>query len=340
MRMIKIRTRSDVFVRPYPQGYIYCFLLALLNRILYNEAYVEENNHKEEPRMNYVLVTDSGADMPYTYYEEHELGFLSIQVTIGDQTQDDDGGKTLKYADFYRQMREGAMPTTSMINPEDYIHFFEPLLAEGKDILYIAFSSGLSGSCAAARMAVQELAARWPGRRVEVFDSLCASLGQGLLVDGARRRRDAGASMDELLAWLRENVMNHNHFVTVQDLMHLHRGGRLSRTSAIVGTLIGIKPMIYVNPEGKLVVCGRKRGRAAALEELLNYMDQYTESRTLETIAVSHSDCEEDARLVSDKVCQHYHVHNVILNYIGPVIGAHTGPGTVALFFRGKKRKE
>jgi DegV family protein with EDD domain len=288
--------------------------------------------------MAYALLTDSGADLPYRYYEENNIGFLGIRVTIDGQTVEDDAGKSLVYTDFYRMMREGLMPTTSMINPEDYVQLFTPYLEAGQDILYIAFSSGLSGSCGSAVMAARDLSARYPGRRVEVFDSLCASLGQGLLVDCVRRRRDDGASLDELLAWLRENAPRLNHFVTVSDLMHLHRGGRVSRASAMVGTLIGIKPMIYVNPEGKLIVCGRKRGRRAALEELLRYMEQYADREEFETIAVSHSDCEQDARQVADMVRRRFKVGQVIINYIGSVIGAHTGPGTVALFFLGKLR--
>ena len=288
--------------------------------------------------MDYVFLTDSGCDLPYSYYEEHKVGLLSIKVNIGGKSQPDDGGKTLKYDEFYRRIREGDMPTTSQVNPEDYIRAFEPILAEGKDILYVAFSSGLSGSCASARMAAKELLERWPGRRLEVFDSLCASLGQGLLVDYVRRMRDEGKSMDELLSWLKENAMKISHLVTVEDLMHLHRGGRVSRTSAMVGTLMGIKPMIYLNQEGKLLVCGRKRGRKAALEELLVYMEDYVDSRELDTIAVCHSDCEQDARHVAELVGQRFDVKNTIINYIGPVIGAHTGQGTVALFFLGKTR--
>ncbi|MDR3208035.1 MAG: DegV family protein [Oscillospiraceae bacterium] len=288
--------------------------------------------------MSYVLLTDSGADLPYRYYEEHSIEFLRIRVTINGQTREDDAGKSLDYADFYRMMRGGMMPTTSMINPEDYTRVFTPHLEAGRDILYIAFSSALSGSCGSARMAAQELSARYPDRRIEVFDSLCASLGQGLLVDYVRRMRDDGASLDEILTWVRDAAPRTSHFVTVSDLMHLHRGGRVSRTSAMVGTLIGIKPMIYLNPEGKLIVCGRKRGRRAALEELLRYMEQYVDSEEFDTIAVSHSDCEQDAKQVADMVCRRFKVGQVIINYIGSVIGAHTGPGTVALFFVGKLR--
>ena len=288
--------------------------------------------------MDYLLITDSGSDLPYAYYERHKLGFLSIRVTINGQTRDDDGGKTLKYDAFYKAMREGAMPTTSMINPDDYVRYFEPMLADGKDILYLGFSTGLSGSCTSAFMAAEELRQRFPDRRVEVVDTLCASLGQGLLVDYARRMRDEGKSLDEVKNWVEANKMKLNHFVMAHDLMHLHRGGRVSRTSAMVGTLIGIKPMIYVNPEGKLIVCGRKRGRKSALEALTTYMDEYASSRELDAIAVSHSDCEADARRVADMVGQRFKVGRVILNFIGPVIGAHTGPGTVALFFLGKHR--
>jgi len=288
--------------------------------------------------MRYYLITDSSADLPYAYYQEHDIGCISIQVTIGDTVENDDGGHTLDYSGFYSRMREGAMPTTSQINQDDYMRAFEPILEQGKDILYIAFSSGLSGSCASARMVARDLQARFPGRRVEVFDSLCASLGQGLLVDYVRRLRDEGKSIDELQAWLEENAPRIQHLVTVNDLRHLHRGGRVSRTSAIVGSLIGIKPMIFLNKEGKLIVCGRKRGRRAALEDLLATMDKYVVSRELDVIAVSHSDCEQDALQVADLVKRRYKIGRAIINYIGPVIGAHTGIGTVALFFLGKKR--
>ncbi len=289
--------------------------------------------------MAYVLITDSGADLPHTYFEEHSIPFLSIRYTINGQTREDSAGKSLPYKEFYRLVREGAMPTTSMINPEDYLRVFEPILAGGTDIIYIAFSSGLSGSCASAQMAANELLEKYPESRLHVFDSRCASLGQGLLVDFARRLRDEGKTFDELCDWLRENAPKLNHFVTVDDLMHLHRGGRVSRASAMVGTLIGIKPMLYVNPEGKLLVCGKKRGRRAALDMLLEYMDQYVSSMNMDTIAISHGDCEEDASYVENLVRERYKVGHVIVNYIGSVIGSHAGPGTVALFFLGKTRK-
>ncbi len=290
--------------------------------------------------MAYVLITDSGSDLPYAYYEEHDILFLSIRINLNGQTFDDDAGKTLTYKDFYRQIHDGAMPTTSMINLDSYLHVFESVLKSGRDIIYLGFSSGLSGSFGASRIAATELSERYPERRIQVFDSRCASLGLGLLVDYVRRLRDEGRSFDEVCQWVEDNAQRINHFVTVNDLMHLHRGGRVSRTSAVVGTLIGIKPMIYVNPEGKLIVCAKKRGRRAALEELLSYMEQYTDhTGALDTIAISHSDCEEDARTVERLVKSRYQVGHVIFNYIGTVIGSHTGPGTVALFFLGKTRK-
>jgi DegV family protein with EDD domain len=289
--------------------------------------------------MPYVLMTDSGSDLPCAYYGEHDVTMLSIYFSFGDKTVPDDAGQSMTYADFYRALREGAMPTTSMVTPEDYTRVFEPVLASGRDILYLAFSSGLSGSCEGALMAAEELAKKYPDRRAVVIDTLCASLGQGLLMDYVVRQARAGRSLDEVRAWVEENKMHVNHLVTVDDLMHLHRGGRVSHTSAIVGTLIGIKPMIYLNREGKLIVDAKKRGRRHALDRLVEWMAEYTDSAEFDAIAVSHSDCEADAQYVAKRVCERYRVGRVIINHIGAVIGSHTGPGTVALFFLGKIRQ-
>ncbi|MDR1157583.1 MAG: DegV family protein [Oscillospiraceae bacterium] len=289
--------------------------------------------------MSYVLMTDSGSDLPHTYYRAHDLTMLSIYFSFGDKTVPDDAGQSMTYADFYRTVREGAMPTTSMVTPEDYTRAFEPVLASGRDILYLAFSSGLSGSCQGACMAAGELAKKYPDRRTVVIDSLCASLGQGLLMDYVVCQVRAGRSLDEVRAWVEENKMRLNHLVTVDDLMHLHRGGRVSRASAMMGTLIGIKPMIYVNHEGKLIVDSKKRGRRHALDRLVEWMGEYVDDTEFDAIAISHSDCEADAQYVADQVCKRYRVGRVIINYIGAVIGSHTGPGTVALFFLGKIRQ-
>ncbi|MDR0381410.1 MAG: DegV family protein [Oscillospiraceae bacterium] len=289
--------------------------------------------------MSYVLMTDSGSDLPHAYYGENDITMLSIYFSLGDKTVPDDAGQSMAYEEFYRIMRGGAMPTTSMITPEDYTRTFEPVLASARDILYIAFSSGLSGSCQGAFMAAEELAKKYPDRRAVVIDSLCASLGQGLLMDYVVRLVREGRSLDEVHAWVEENKMQFNHLVTVDDLMHLHRGGRVSRASAMMGTLIGIKPMIYVNHEGKLIVDSKKRGRRHALDRLVEWMGEYVGGTEFDTIAVSHSDCEADAQYVADRVCERYRVGRVIINHIGAVIGSHTGPGTVALFFLGKTRQ-
>ncbi len=285
--------------------------------------------------MAFALITDSAADLPREYYEKHDVRLTHIHFSIGGETYDDGG---MSYHDFYQHLRNGAMPTTSMIAPQQYIDLFEPILDSGKDILYIAFSSGLSGSYESAVMAAQEMNSRFPYRKILVVDSLAASLGQGLLVDYAVALTEAGKSMEQVHAWVEENKLKINHVFTVQDLMHLHRGGRVSKTSALMGTLIGIKPVLYVNPTGHLIPVEKKRGRRNALEALVDRMEQWAGRREFPAIAISHSDCEEDALAVEKMVRARFSVDRVIINPIGPVIGSHTGIGTVALFFLGNPR--
>lgn len=290
--------------------------------------------------MAYVLMTDSGADLPPEYYQSHDLPMLPIYFSLGGKTIPDDAGQTMPYKDFYDAMRAGAMPTTAAINPADYVAAFTPFFEQGRDILYLAFSSGLSSSVQSARMAAGELAERFPERRAVIVDTLCASLGQGLFVHLAAKMRNAGKTLDEVGNWAEANKLNVNHLVTVDDLMHLHRGGRVSRTSALMGTLIGIKPMIYMNHDGKLIVDAKKRGRKAALARLVEWMGEYTDAASFDAVTINHSDCLEDAQYVEALVREKYTVGEVIIHYIGAAIGAHTGPGTVSLFFLGKTRQK
>ncbi len=290
--------------------------------------------------MRFVLTTDSAGDLPLSYYKTKNLPFIPITYTLNGKTLPDDAGQSSSIVEFYEKVRAGAVSTTSMINPDAYTNFFEPFLKSGQDVLYIAFSSGLSGSCQSAVSAAAELSARYPERRIEVVDGLCASLGQGLFLDFCVKKREEGASLDEVRDWAEHNKLRMNHFVTVSDLMHLHRGGRVSKTSAVMGTLVGIKPMIYVNQEGRLIPDGKVRGRRGALAALVDRMEEYVDENSLKSIAISHGNCEEDALYVLSLIRERYSVGEVILNMIGPVIGSHSGPGTVALFFMGKTRKK
>ena len=204
--------------------------------------------------------------------------------------------------------------------------------------LWVPRPSGLSGTCQSALLAREELRRRFPERRLEVFDSLCASMGEGLLVYHAAKLRQEGRDMDQVLAWLKENVLRLCHWFTVDDLNHLKRGGRVSTATALVGTMLGIKPVLHVDNEGHLISVSKVRGRRQSLEALVSRMEETAVNPAEQTVFISHGDCLEDARYVEEQVRQRLGVQEVRVGYIGPVIGAHSGPGTVALFFLGKER--
>ena len=204
--------------------------------------------------------------------------------------------------------------------------------------MYIGFSSGLSGTYQSAALAREELKQRFPGRRLEVFDSRCASMGEGLLVYHAAKLQQAGKSLDEVLSWLKENVLNLCHWFTVDDLNHLKRGGRVSTATALVGTMLGIKPVLHVDNEGHLIPVSKVRGRKQSLDALVRRMEDTALDPAGQMVFISHGDCLEDARYVERQIREKLGVRQVELGFIGPVIGAHSGPGTVALFFLGKER--
>ena len=289
--------------------------------------------------MSFVLMTDSGSDLPLAYAKEHNVHILPLTVTLHGTVYPDDG-MSLSLKAFYDEMRAGAVPTTAMVNPDTYIKCFTPVLEAGKDLLYISLSSGISGSYGGAVIAAQMLRETFPDRALHVADSLCASMGQGLLVDFCVRMRDEGRSAMETYEWVEANKLRMSHLVTVEDLVYLRRGGRVSRTSAVLGGLIGIKPIIYVNREGKLIPDGKVRGRKASLLELVDRMEAYVDEHACEHMAISHGDCEEDARFVVAEFEKRHKTGRTIFGQIGPVIGSHSGPGTVAFFALGKIRKE
>ena len=237
-------------------------------------------------------------------------------------------------------MRKGSMPTTAQVNPEAAKALMEPYLKEGKDILHIAFSSGLSGSYNSARIAGEELMEKYPDRKIIVLDSLAASLGQGMIVYLAQQQKEEGKSIDEVAQWVKDHRLNVVHAFTVDDLNHLYRGGRVSKTTAVVGGVLNIKPVLHVDNEGKLIPVGKVRGRKKSLLALVDMMDQKLGSYkdSCDTIFVSHGDCIEDAQFVIDKIKEKYPIKTVLVNYVGATIGAHSGPGTVALFFLGDER--
>lgn len=288
---------------------------------------------------NFIITTDSTADLPVDYVNEHQLRIMSLPYTIDGTTYTWEN--PMEVTEFYRLMREGSLPTTSQANPQEAAELFEQILKEQDvDILHIAFSSGMSGSYNNCRLAALELEEKYPDHRIIVVDSLSATLGEGLLVYKAVAMKEAGSSLDEIVSWLEENKLHLVHNFTVDDLFHLHRGGRLSKTAAILGTMISLKPVLHVDDEGHLTMLSKVRGRKKSLLGLVDCMEQqigsYKDKNDI--VFISHGDCLEDAQFVADKIKQRLGLETFLIDYIGPTIGAHAGPGTVALFYLGEYR--
>lgn len=288
---------------------------------------------------NFIITTDTTCDLPAEYIREHEIGMLSLTYTLNETTYSWE--QPLPVKDFYDYMRNGSLPTTSQANPEEAKALFEQIIREqDADILHIAFSSGLSGSYNSSRIAANELLEDYPEHRIIVVDSLCASLGEGLLVHKAVCLKEQGKSLDETAAWLEENKLHLVHNFTVDDLFHLYRGGRVSKTAAFVGTMINLKPILHVDNEGHLIPLAKVRGRKKSLTALVDAMEKQvgTWRDKNDVIFISHGDCEEEAQLVADLIKKRLGYESFLINYVGPTIGAHTGPGVIALFYMGDFR--
>lgn len=286
----------------------------------------------------FVITTDTTCDLPKEYVKKHNLILLPLYYRFDDVVYGDKNDMEPK--EFYKEMRNGKMPTTMAVNPTTARDTFLGLVNEGYDILHIAFSSALSGSCSVAETVARDICEEIPGAKITVIDSLCASMGEGLLVHKAVMMKEAGKSMDEIARWLEDNKLNLCHIFTVDDLHHLRRGGRVSKTTAIIGTLINVKPVLHVNDEGRLVPLNNVRGRKKSLISLVDQMEKrlsgYEDKN--DTVFISHGDCLEDAEYVASLVRDRFGIENFLINYICPTIGSHSGPGTVALFFMGNPR--
>ena len=285
----------------------------------------------------FIIVTDSTTDLPQSYYKEHGIPVVPLSYIMDGVTYEDMNGLSGK--EFFDKIREGSMPTTSQINPEQAKTALEPLVKEGNDILYICFTSGLSGSYNSVRIAAEELTEEYPEHQVVVVDSLCASMGEGLLLYKAVELKEQGKTMEEIVDWLENNKLNICHDVTIDDLFHLHRGGRVSKTSAVVGSIIKIKPIIHVNDEGKLIVIEKERGRKKALMSLADRMERKSVGFENNVAMIVHGDAEEDAEFLKQEIEKRFGIQNIIVNCIGSVIGSHTGPGVIALFYMGDRSK-
>ena len=291
---------------------------------------------------NFKIVTDTTTDLPMTYIEENNIGLMYLNCIIEGKTYGKDNMQELDLKSFYKGMREGKLPTTSQINPEEAKEEFEKFIQTDKEILCLAFSSGLSGSYNSMWIAAEEVMEEHPECKIEVMDSLCASLGEGLFVYQAVEQRKKGKTMEETAKWLTDHIKNFVHVFTVDDLFHLYRGGRVSKTSAVIGTVAAIKPVLHVDDEGHLIPIMKKRGRKNALNCLVDYMEEkqgrFAEMNHEGVIFISHSDALEDAEYVRDEIKKRFGIEKFVINMIGPVIGSHTGTGTNALFFMGESR--
>ncbi len=289
--------------------------------------------------MNFEIITDSSANLPETLVEKYRLHILSLMFLVGDREYYSYvKGEVTDIKKFYTMMRAGQKITTSHINRDVCTGLFESLLGSGKDILYIGFSSGLSGTYQTGHMVLEEMREKYPERKIYDVDTLAASLGEGLLVTYAARMREAGRSIEEVYQWLLDNRLNLCHWFTVDDLFFLKRGGRISATTALAGTVLGIKPVMHVDNEGHLVPVAKVRGRKNSLDALVAHMEQTAIEPGHQTVYITHGDCMEDAEYVADLVRKKFGVKEIVINYVDPVIGAHSGPGTVALFFIGTER--
>ena len=289
-------------------------------------------------KRNFIISTETTCDMDKSYYEQNNVNVIGLTYTINDKEYDSCSNDSLSSEEFYKLLREGAVSKTAQVYPEKAVMAFEKLVEEGYDVLHIAFSSGLSGTYQSCKIASEEVLERHPEAKIIVIDSLSASMGQGLLLNFAVDLKNQGKNIDEIAKTLEANKLNFCHNFTVDDLNYLHRGGRVSKSTAIIGTVLGIKPLLHVDNEGKLINVGKVRGRKASLDWLVDKMAEKFETAKNEVIYIVHADAKEDAKYVEELVKKRFGIKNIVIGSIGPVIGSHSGPGTVALFFVGKTR--
>lgn len=290
----------------------------------------------------YKITCCSTADMPAAYFEERKIPYVCFHYRMDGVEYPDDLGKTMPFAEFYDRISKGAEPTTAQVNAQQYMDFFEPILKEGKDILHFTLSGGISGSVNSANIAKTQLEEKYPDRKVIVIDSLAASSGFGMLVDAALDKQEEGLSLEENAAWAEENKNRLHHWFFSTDLTSFIRGGRISKVSGFVGQALNICPLMNVNSEGKLIPRNKYRGKKQVIREMVKRMEEHAQGGLSYNgkCFMSCSACEEDARKVADIIEEKFPNLNgkVVINSIGTVIGSHTGPGTVALFFWGDER--
>lgn len=286
----------------------------------------------------YQIVTDSCCDLPYTYLREEDVPFISMTIELEGQELIDDLGETFNYETFLQKIKSGSMPTTSQVNVGRYREFFRPFVEKQIPVVYLAFSSGLSGSYHSAVQAVALLTEEYPAAEIQVIDTKAASLGQGLLVRKAIYLKKQGYTLKEVVAVIEELKMQLHSWVTVDDLKYLERGGRISKSAAAVGGLMNIKPIIRIDQDGKLQAAGKARGRKKALTKIVAETVTGIENPTNQTLLIAYAGVQVDAESVKELLLKEVQVADILLYPLGPTITSHTGYGCIALFSFGKKR--
>lgn len=293
----------------------------------------------EELIVSIKIYTDSASDLPLNIVKENDIGLVCLTVNIKGEFLEDDLGQTIKYDDFYKSLREGELTSTAQVNVFTFEEAFKKELEKGNDIIYISLASELSGTYNSARIARENLLESYKDRRIEVIDSKGVTLGQGLLVYYANELKKSGKNIDEIVKWIVDNRTKVEYAIILDDLQHLKRGGRISGTTAAIGGLLGVKPTLKVTKEGRVVPGVKLKGRKKAINYLLNEIEEKAVNLEEQIVFIAHSDCEEDANALREKVIERYKFKDVILNNIGPVIGTHAGPDALAVIFIGNERE-
>lgn len=284
----------------------------------------------------FVITVNSTVDMPKDWLEERKVDVVPLKYTIDGETYEDMNGLSAK--EFFAKIREGKQSVTSQVNPQQARNALERHVKEGKDVLHLAFSSALSGTYNSMCLAAEELREEYPEAKIIIIDTLCACMGEGLLVYYASKMKMEGKTIEEVTQWVEEHKLHVCHNFTVDDLYHLHRGGRVSKATAVVGTMVKIKPILHMNDKGELEMVGKERGRKKSMHTIANMAAAQSEGWDNEIVLITHGDCEEEAKQLAELVREKMGVGDILINNIGSVIGSHTGPGVLSVFNMGNKR--
>lgn len=287
---------------------------------------------------NYVISTETFCDLDTAYYEQHQIVVMGARYSFGEQEYRCGSPDELDCKTFYDQIRAGGMPKTSQVSVEQATECFTRLAKEGKSILHLSFSSALSGTFQSCTIAANDVMEQFPECKIRVVDTLSASMGMGLLLDYCVHLKETGKTLDEIADQMETDRQRFCHYFTVDDLLHLHRGGRVSKMSAIVGGVLGIKPILHVDDAGRLIAIGKVRGRKQSLLALADHMEKKYDRESGIPVFISHGDCLEDAQYLATVLAERFGISDITIGEIGPAIGAHSGPGTIALFFASKDR--